>query len=98
MGLFLGFLYLKTQSIIPCIIAHSIYNLHAIILLSILPFEIPGYSVPTLIPEVQFQPLWFDLSGIALLLIGYLLLFKSQGWFPKKNCCSVDKIYSDDID
>ncbi|MBU2529330.1 MAG: type II CAAX endopeptidase family protein [Candidatus Omnitrophota bacterium] len=77
LGLLMGFLYLKTHSIIPCIIAHSIFNVHAIIITSLLKINISGYSLPGTYQKVQFQPMWFDLLGAALLLIGFLLLWKS---------------------
>jgi membrane protease YdiL (CAAX protease family) len=76
MGLFLGFLYIKSRSIIPCIIAHSIYNVHGIIITSLITIDIPGYSTPSTFTKVQFQPMWFDLSGLAFLLIGFLFLWK----------------------
>ena len=77
MGLFLGFLYLKTRSIIPCIIAHCIFNVHGIMLTLLFSIEISGYTLPSTFETVQFQPVWLDLSGLALLIIGSLLLSKS---------------------
>jgi len=76
MGLFLGYLYFRIKSILPCILAHSISNL-LVVLASAGSIHIPGYSLPDTSTEVLFQPLWFDLTGLALLLIGFWLLLKT---------------------
>jgi uncharacterized protein len=76
MGLFWGYLYFRMKSILPCILAHSISNL-LVVLASVGSIHIPGFSLPDTSTEVIFQPLWFDLTGLALLSIGFWLLLKT---------------------
>jgi membrane protease YdiL (CAAX protease family) len=75
-GLLLGYLYFRMKSVLPCILAHSITNLLAV-LASVCSIPIPGTSLPNTSTQVLFQPLWFDLTGLALLLIGFWLLLKT---------------------
>jgi membrane protease YdiL (CAAX protease family) len=75
-GLLLGYLYFRMKSVLPCILAHSITNLLAV-LASVCSIPIPGTSLPNTSTQVLFQPLWFDLTGLALLLIGLWLLLKT---------------------
>ena len=76
MGLFLGYLYFRMKSILPCILAHSFSNL-LVVLSSAGSIHIPGFSLSDTSAEMPFQPLWFDLIGLALLLIGFWLLLKA---------------------
>ena len=72
-GVFLAWLFVRTRSLWPCIIAHAFFNLHPIVLpiaQETFGFEIPGYTGPPDAGIVQFQPLWFDILGLMLLGIG----------------------------
>ncbi|WP_159429001.1 CPBP family intramembrane glutamic endopeptidase [Tepidibacter formicigenes] len=73
-GLFYGWLYLKTKSIIPCIFAHSINNSIDFIVINLLQIKIPNYILIS--DTSQFQPLWFDILGIALVIISIYQLKK----------------------
>jgi uncharacterized protein len=72
-GIILGWLFLRTRSLWPCILGHAIMNCGPN-LSGILPLEIPGYN--TEFGEViVFQPWWFDLAGASALVIGLVLLW-----------------------
>jgi membrane protease YdiL (CAAX protease family) len=71
-GCFLGWILVRTRSLYPCIIAHAFNNfIPCIIFYS--GIEIPGYSGEVL-PTNIFQPLWLDLCGILLILLGIMIL------------------------
>ena len=75
LGLYLAWLYLQTKSVVPCILAHACYNTCSILATMVFELPIQGYSTYS---TNGFQPLWFDLLGLALITIGvissYLLL------------------------
>jgi len=72
-GCFSGWILTKTHSLYPCIIAHAFANLiPRIVILS--KIEIPGFSSTYAIPQNVFQPLWFDICGILLVILGIMIL------------------------
>lgn len=74
-GLLLGWIFSKTRSLIPCIVVHSLNNLMPFIILK-LPIKISGFNTS---PEINaFQPFWFNIFGLALLIV-------SIWWFLKIN-------------
>ena len=73
LGLFLSWLFLKTGSLLPCLITHSLFNAQGWIIEHFLHLEIPGYA-SEVTANAQFQPLWFDLLGILLCGTGILFL------------------------
>ncbi len=72
-GVLLGWLYVRTRSLWPCILGHAIMN-SGPNLVGLLPWEIPGYTT-ALEGQVTHQPWWFDLLGVALLAIGVGLMW-----------------------
>ncbi|WP_053957336.1 CPBP family intramembrane glutamic endopeptidase [Inediibacterium massiliense] len=68
-GIVAGWWFIKTRSIIPCILGHALNNS-----LSFIEIAIPGFNTNFI--EVHFQPMWFDLLGIILLVAGLVLLLK----------------------
>lgn len=73
-GMLLGYLFIKTRSLIPCIIAHAWINGIGWAV-QFLPDLIPGFTGDPL-GEPQFQPLWFNVVGITLFVAGLLWLKK----------------------
>jgi membrane protease YdiL (CAAX protease family) len=73
LGILLGWVFLKTRSLLPCIFAHALNNAGGWIARGVLEIEIPGYT-SGLGGRVQFQPLWFDALGLSLLAIGLTLM------------------------
>jgi len=67
MGLYLSWVYVRSGSVVLCMIAHGLYNTVGLLIMSIT--EIPGY---TTVRTVRFQPAWFDLLGLLLLAAGIL--------------------------
>ncbi len=72
-GVLLGWLYLRTRSLWPCILGHAIMNTGPN-LGGLIPWEIPGYTT-ALEGQITYQPWWFDLTGVALLAVGVGLMW-----------------------
>jgi membrane protease YdiL (CAAX protease family) len=80
LGVVLGWVFLKTRSLWPCIFAHALFNGHAFALAALVPFEIPGYNPAEVdLRVVEFQPLWFDVLGLAAAAIGLAALVRLFG-------------------
>lgn len=76
-GLILGWIYAKTSSVWLCIICHAIYN-SFIFSARLLTVSIPGFTAD--FPEsnsAHFQPLWFNLTGLALIAVGFWGIVKT---------------------
>ena len=69
-GTLLGWLFTKTKSLVLCIIGHASYNSIGFILGDLLKLEIKGYTLD------GFQPIWFTLFGIVILIIVGMILRK----------------------
>ncbi len=77
-GVFLSWIFLKTDNLIYSIAAHSAYNLWVVIFINA-EILIPGFS--DLNKLDQFQPFWFDLLGIMIFCLCFFLMsivFKKQ--------------------
>ncbi len=68
-GAFLVWLKLETRSLLMCIVAHALYNSLPFLLTRAFAVDIQGFTT-TPADTIVFQPLWFDLLGVALLLLG----------------------------
>ena len=82
-GLVLAYICIETKSILLCIYMHFLNNAGAVIMYrlnDVIPIR--GYNVTT---SVEFQPLWFTLSGLLLLCIGIFLFIKD---IQKINTCA----------
>jgi membrane protease YdiL (CAAX protease family) len=83
-GFFLGWLFLRTGSLWPCILLHAAFNGHLMLLpwLRDLGLHVPGYTAdPDLGAAVEFQPPWFDALGAGLIVlaaIGVALLTRRK--------------------
>ena len=84
-GLFFGWMFVKTKSLLLCILAHAFFNALNFITADLLQLQIPGYTIEGL------QPLWFTIVGVTLTFIGIgILMYKSADLVPMS-----DKTYSD---
>lgn len=83
-GIFLGWLYSKTNSLLLCIIGHATYNSIGYILSDLLKLEITGYTLD------GFQPIWFTLFGVVLIIIFGIILKKQVS-----NSELLDVVYGD---
>ncbi len=73
MGVFLAWLFVRTRSLWPCIIAHALFNGHVIVLPMLRDkygLQIRGYTEMAGDGSVAFQPLWFDALGLLLVVLG----------------------------
>ncbi len=73
MGVFLAWLFVRTRSLWPCIIAHALFNCHLMvlpILRDTFGLQIRGYTGMPGDGPVVFQPLWFDALGLLLVVLG----------------------------
>ena len=55
-----------------CFFGHALANALPLAAMTLLPFEIPGYTSD--FETIQFQPLWFDLAGVILAVLGVWFL------------------------
>lgn len=72
LGVLFAWWFIQTRSMLPCFLGHAFANALPLTVSVLLPFEIPGYTSD--FRTVQFQPLWFDLMGLVLAVIGIWLL------------------------
>jgi membrane protease YdiL (CAAX protease family) len=73
MGVFLAWLFVRTRSLWPSIIAHALFNCHAFllpILHDTFGLQIRGYTGVPRDGPVVFQPPWFDSLGLVLVVLG----------------------------
>ena len=75
-GLILSWIKIETGSLVPCLYAHALYNGMPWIVENTMKVQIPGFNLEQDTTVVQFQPVWFDLLGVALLFIGGILLWQ----------------------
>jgi len=83
MGLFVGWLYVRTGSLWPCIAMQAIYNSQCLFLSALCErwhVRIPGFTWVSSPGLVEFQPAWFDALGVALLLLGIWGVMRVTGW------------------
>jgi membrane protease YdiL (CAAX protease family) len=78
LGILLGWLFLKTASLLPCLFVHALHNAGGWIAADVLRLDVPGFTGSPDGP-VEFQPLWFDLLGLLLVGIGLLALSRALG-------------------
>ena len=74
LGLYLGFLAVRTGSLSVCIMAHALNNSLPLIIAHVLKLNIRGFT-SGLNEEVVFQPFLFNLLGAGLLTAGLFLTF-----------------------
>jgi membrane protease YdiL (CAAX protease family) len=73
LGLALGWIFLRTGSLWPCIVGHALFNGHGFLIAALLPVTIPGYNPETIdLSVVEFQPLWFDALGVLATAVGFI--------------------------
>lgn len=75
LGGLLGWWFLRTGSLVPCIFGHAFYN-GCVFAAPYLPFEIPGFNQGGPLVPTGFQPWWLNLIGVALTLTGLVLFRK----------------------
>jgi uncharacterized protein len=73
MGLFLGWLYVRTRTLWPCMLMHAAFNA-AVFFLPLLDdrwqIHIRGFSARARPGIVELQPAWFDGLGVLLVCLG----------------------------
>ncbi len=76
LGIAFGWFYLRTGSVLLCVLAHAIAN-GLFLAATLVTFDIPGLTgTPDHLPA-GFQPWWLDLSGVGVLLGGLWLFRKA---------------------
>jgi membrane protease YdiL (CAAX protease family) len=75
LGIIYGWWYWKTRSLIPCIFGHAVNNGLSFVASRSTALEIPGYTMPVIDGVQQFQPWWFNLTGLGLTVAGALWLY-----------------------
>lgn len=72
-GLITAYLFVRTGSLLLCIFVHALNNSLGFIV-RLIGLNIPGFTSG--LTQVEFQPWWFNLLGIALLAAGVALMKK----------------------
>jgi hypothetical protein len=72
--LLLGWLYARTGSLINATLGRILYHSITMMAIYLLPYKIRGFN-SKLTSVATFQPLWFNLLGVVLLILGVLLLY-----------------------
>jgi membrane protease YdiL (CAAX protease family) len=72
-GIFLGWIYLRTKSLLLNIYFHVIFNSFSLINYYFKVIKIPGFNSDFSVGKT-FQPLWFNLLGIVLSILGIYLI------------------------
>ncbi len=73
MGVFLAWLFVRTRSLWPCVIAHALFNGQMIVLPILhdtVGLQIRGYTGMPGDGSSVFQPPWFDALGLVLIGLG----------------------------
>lgn len=78
-GILFGWWFVKTGSLLPGIIGHALNN-GVPFIASWLNLDIPGYTAAG-----SFQPLWFDLLGVVLAVLGLFLTVNKFRSLAKDN-------------
>lgn len=72
--LLLGWLYVRTGSLIDTILGRFFYQSITLIAIYLLPYKIRGFN-SKITSVATFQPFWFNLLGVILLVLGVLILY-----------------------
>lgn len=79
LGGVLGWCFVRTGSLIPCLLGHAVLNA-VVVINPLLPFQIRGFNTGDPFSRtVEFQPLWFNATGAILLLAGLWLFHRWAG-------------------
>lgn len=69
LGVIFGWWYVRTASVVPCLVGHALFNAVPVVFYGILGFDHPDFTAP-----VEYQPLWLDALGVLLLVGGAITL------------------------
>lgn len=69
-----GWWFYETRSLVPCIIGNALLKSAPFFAMVLFEFEIPGFTNDY--KTIQYQPLWFDMLGIGLLMLGIVVFVK----------------------
>ena len=77
-GLVFGWWYLRTQSLVLCLLGHALMNGLSLVLPLLGPagLEISGFIGDPLTAKAQFQPWWLNLTGLVLAAAGLALFHR----------------------
>ena len=81
LGILCGWFFLRTRSLVPCLIAHAVLNTLAIVGMTVSVQSDRNSSGANQLTQVQFQPIWLDAFGVVLLGVGI--------WLFKKYSCDI---------
>ncbi len=74
LGIFLGWIFIITGSLIPCLAVHAFFNGLPFLFMHVIDVKIPGLTTG-LNDHHSFQPLWLDLAGLAVSAAGIYLIY-----------------------
>ncbi len=65
LGVLFAWWFVRTRSLVPCLLGHALSNGLPLIVGRVVHLDIPGYT-SEMTTQVVFQPLWFDVVGLLL--------------------------------
>jgi uncharacterized protein len=71
LGLVMAWLRWRTGSLWPCLLLHAAANGTVFVVGGLIDIQIPGFNDSS---TPSFQPLWFDLTGVAMAAVGLTAL------------------------
>jgi membrane protease YdiL (CAAX protease family) len=77
-GILFAWWFVRTKSLVPCIFGHALNNGLVFIYRDVFGLDMAGYTTPGSY-GVQFQPIWLDLVGALLLVLGLSVLIHVFG-------------------
>lgn len=80
-GIVFGWVYLRTESVWACVLAHAVANGMGVVV-GALPIDIPGFTGTPDLTKAEFQPWWLNLTGLLLLLAGITIFRRTTAATP----------------
>lgn len=77
-GILFAWWFVRTKSLVPCIFGHALNNGLVFIYRDVFGLDMAGYTTPGSY-GVQLQPIWLDLVGALLLILGLSVLIHVFG-------------------
>lgn len=93
LGLLLGWWYLRTGSLTPCILGHALLN-GLFVVVSRVDLGVPGMIPPDDMTSTSLQPWWLDLAGLMMLGAGIGLFLAFTPRRAQIRVHSIDSVES----
>jgi CAAX protease family protein len=92
LGILFGWMFLRTGSLVLCVLAHAMSNALTI-LFSFIPWDIPGMTGTQ--DVAVFQPWWLDLAGLGVFVAGLWIFRAASPPLPEPQPPPLPPVISD---